>query len=137
MDKTCREALSRSDITVNEFVPPTGLYLLEFLLSAATFIGYSQRWWFAHGQVVERTLGSGFAKFSWTIQPWIISAMLLIHGVELVFFIPRLLIKHNANPWTTTWWLWVVFSFVEGQPSWWRFKRHVSKKQEEKQMQKH
>ncbi len=135
MDKSCRSTLQRSDITVNEFVAPTGLYLITFLATASTFLAYSQRWWFARGQIVERLLGTGFADFSWTIQPWLIAAMLLIHSSELVFFIPLYLQKHNVNPRSSTWWLWAFFSFIEGQFAWSRFKKHVAKKAKEKQKQ--
>ena len=137
MDKECLDALDKSDVTVREFVPPTGIYTLNFMVIAATFLSYSQRWWFGKGEIVERMLGSGFAKFSWTIQPWLITAMIGIHAAELVYFIPYHLSRHSVNVRTLVWWQWVCFTFVEGQFAFKRFKDLVRRKQEEKAKQKH
>ncbi|KAK3691884.1 hypothetical protein LTR37_018377 [Vermiconidia calcicola] len=137
IDKQCLEALVKSDITVKEFVPPTGLYALEFFIVAATFFSYSQRWWFAEGALVERMLGASFARFSWTIQPWLISGMIALHSAEMVFFIQKYLRKHSVNVRTGIWWEWAATTFIEGVFAFRRFKSLVAKKQEEKQKQKH
>ena len=112
MDKESLNGLGKSDITVKEFVPPHDFYALDFLVIAATFIAYSQRWWFGQGEIVEQVLGPMFASFCWTIQPWLISAMLLIHGSEAVFIAMPLLRKHSVNVRTRIWWQWMFFSFV-------------------------
>lgn len=137
MDKESLQGLGRSDITVKEFVPPTGLYALEFIIIASTFLAYSQRWWFGRGEVVERVLGSGFARFSYSIQPYLISAMASTHAAELVYFIRNKLSRHSVNPRTCAWWLWVGFTFIEGQFAFKRFDDQVSKKRDEKEKQKH
>ena len=137
MDKECLHALQKSDITVKDFVPPKGIYALEFLIIATTFLSYSQRWWFARGSIVERILGTGFARFSWTIQPWLITAMVVIHGAELVYFVRNHLRKHSVNVRTLLWWQWLGTTFIEGQFAFRRFNEHVNKKREEKQKQKH
>jgi hypothetical protein len=137
MDQLCRKSLSRSEITVKEFVPPTGFYLLEFLASFCTFIAFSQRWWFAKGGPVEGFLGAGFAAFSWKIQPWLITIMFAIHATEFAFFIPKFLKKYSVNPRTRVWWLWAASSFIEGQFGWMRFNAHVDRKLEQKRKQKH
>ena len=137
MDRRCVESLGRSDITVKTFSPPYGPYIIDFLVCAATFLGYSQRWWFAHGQIVDQILGSGFANFSYTIQPFVFWGMVLIHGTELAFFIPNYLLKHSVSPRTSVFWLWVATTFIEGQFAFWRFKGGVERKREEKQKQKH
>ncbi|KAM0695333.1 hypothetical protein Q7P36_005692 [Cladosporium allicinum] len=85
MDKTCVAALNRSDITINEFLWPKGLYAFELAVVAATFVGFSQRWWFASGEIVEAVLGSGFARFGLGIQPWLLGGLFVIHGAELAW----------------------------------------------------
>lgn len=137
MDKQCLQALGKSDITIKEFVPPTSLYLVEFMVIMATFIAYSQRWWFTKGAVVERILGHAFARFSWTIQPWLITFVVGIHVVELAYFIRNHLRRHSVNIRTALWWKWVGTTFIEGQFAYKRFNDLVSRKQEEKVKQKH
>ena len=137
MDTECRQALGRSDITIKEYVPPTGWYAPMFLIIVATFLGYSQRWWFEQGQVVERVLGSGFAKFSWTIQPWLITGMLILHVAEVVYFIPVHLKRHSVSMRIVLWWLWVATIFIEGQFGMKRWRDLVARKRYEKEKQKH
>lgn len=137
MDKESLDGLDKSDITIKEVVPPHGFYALDFLVVAATFVAYSQRWWFGHGQIVERYLGSSFAKFCWVIQPWLISAMLLIHGAEAVWLARSYLSKHSVNIRSAVWWQWVFFGFMEGQFAFWRFHDLVRRKRAEKEKQKH
>ncbi|KAF2169815.1 hypothetical protein M409DRAFT_20229 [Zasmidium cellare ATCC 36951] len=133
LDKECRKALGHSDVTVRQYVPPNNLiYRLEFLIISATFISYSQRWWFAAGGPVERLLGSTFAHFSWTIQPWLLAAMVSIHGAEAVYFALHKLRTHSVNPRSSTWWLWTFSCFIEGQFVYRRFEDLV-KSQREKQ----
>ncbi|KAK3713691.1 hypothetical protein LTR37_008385 [Vermiconidia calcicola] len=137
IDKQCLQALGKSDITVKEFVPPTGLYALVFFIVVATFLSCSQRWWFAEGAIVERILGALFARFSWTIQPWLISGMLVLHSSETVFFARNYLRKHSTNIRTAVWWQWAATTFIEGVFAFTRFKHLVAKRQEEKRKQKH
>jgi hypothetical protein len=138
MDKECLQALNKSDITVKEFVPPmiSAFYAIEFLVIASTFLGYSQRWWFARGAIVERLLGQGFAKFSWTIQPWLITFMLGLHAAEAIYFARNQLWKHSVNVRTPMFWKWIATVFVEGQFAFKRFYDHVEGKRQEKEKQK-
>lgn len=137
MDKECLEALGRSDITVKDFVPPTGLYALVFAMIATTFVCYSQRRWFERNGLVEHLLGQKFAAFSWTIQPTVFYGMIAIHGAELAYFIPNYLQKHSVNVRSALFWKWAFFVFVEGQFAYKRFNDLVQRKIEEKQRQKH
>lgn len=137
MDKECLAGLGRSDITINEFIWPTGIYALEFAIITATFIGFSQRLWFGRGQVVEQVLGAGFAKFAWTIQPWLISAMVVIHGAELINFHFTRLRKHSISMRSPIWWQWAVAEFVCGFLCTRRFDALVRWKKEAKEKQQH
>ena len=136
MDKESLRGLQKSDITVKEYVPPNGLYALEFLIIAATFVAYSQRSWFAKGAIVERLLGQGFARFSWTIQPWLIIALIGLHGSEAIYFSRKYLARHSVNIRTLLWWQWFGSAFIEGRFAYIRFNDHVAKKREEKEKQK-
>ncbi|KAK0943269.1 hypothetical protein LTR29_005253 [Friedmanniomyces endolithicus] len=71
MDREARRALNRSETTVKEFLPPTGIYAVLFTTITFVFLAYSQRWWFAPNQLVEAVLGPGFARFSYVMQPWV------------------------------------------------------------------
>lgn len=137
MDKECLAGLGRSDITIDEFIWPTGIYGLEFAIIAATFLGFSQRWWFEPGRVVEQFLGAGFARFAWTIQPWLILGMALVHGAELVYFIPTRLSKHSVSLRSPVWWQWAVAEFVCGIFCTSRFDALVRRKREAKEKQQH
>jgi hypothetical protein len=139
MDRESIRNLNKSDITVKEFIPPTisALYAMEFLIVASTFLSYSQRWWFARGSIVERVLGPGFARFSWIIQPWLISFMLALHSAEAVYFARNQLWKHSINIRSPTFWMWVGTVFVEGQFAFKRFHDHVDKTRQEKEKRKH
>ena len=133
LDKECRKALGHSDVTVRQYVPPNStLYRVEFFIIVATFVSYSQRWWFAEGGPVEKLLGSAFAHFSWTIQPWLIAGMIALHGGEAVYFALYKLRTHSVNPRSSTWWLWTLSTFIEGQFAYRRFDDLV-KSQREKQ----
>lgn len=125
LDKECRKALGQSDITVKSYITPTGLQAIPFLVVLATFVAYSQRWWFAPGEVVERFLGSGFAKFSWMIQPKLLGFLIVVHGGEMLYFAAVKLKHHAVNMKSPAWWLWTASTFIEGQFAYKRFDAHV------------
>jgi len=136
LDQTCLAALGRSDVTVRAFLPPTGLYAVEFAVIALTFVAFSQRWWFARGEVVERVLGPGFARFSWTMQPFVISVMLSFHLLEMLYCMRYKLVKHSVNPRTALFWKWAGTTFVEGGFALSRFNGLVRREREAKAKQK-
>jgi hypothetical protein len=137
MDKTCVAALGRSDITINEFIWPKGLYALELAVVAATFVGFSQRWWFASGGIVETILGSGFARFAWGIQPWLLGGLFVIHGAELAWFVPARLRRHSVDVRSGVFWLWVGAEFLGGVFCSMRFDGLVERKRVAKEKQQH
>lgn len=137
MDKECLAGLGRSDVTVNEFLWPKGVYALELAIVVATFLGFSQCWWFAPGQVVESVLGQTFARFGWLIQPWLLGGLFLIHGAELAWFVPARLKKHSVNVRTGVFWLWAIAEFFGGVFCSTRFDALVAKKRAAKEKQQH
>jgi hypothetical protein len=137
MDKDCLTALGRSDVTINEYVQPSGVYAAGLAICAATFLGFSQRWWFAADQVVASVLGQSFAHFAWTIQPWLLAGLFLIHGGELAWFIPARLQKHSVNVKTKEFWLWAISEFIGGVFCSTQFDALVERKRAAKAKQQH
>lgn len=134
LDKQCRTALGQSDVAVKAYLPPTGRQGIASWVVLATFIAYSQRWWFARGEVVESVLGSTFAKFSWNIQPTLLGFLVVIHGLEMVYFCSVKLKHHSVNVRSPAFWLWTASTFIEGQFAYKRFDTHVEAQREK---QKH
>ncbi|KAK0266466.1 hypothetical protein LTS09_000419 [Friedmanniomyces endolithicus] len=130
MDREARLALNRSETTVKEFLPPTGIYAVLFTTITFVFLAYSQRWWFAPGQLVEGWLGPGFARFSFVMQPWVLGVMLFMHTTEMLYFMRYKLIRHSVNPGSRLFWLWTGTTFVEGAGAFWRFNGLVRGKEE-------
>lgn len=114
MDKDCLAGLSRSDITVQEFVPSHGPYLALFLTVTATFVAFSTRANFESGGLVAAFVPKAFAHFCWTIQPFVFYPMVLIHGCEAYYMATGRLRRHSVNMRSKTWWQWVGTTFIEG-----------------------
>ncbi len=137
MDRETLQALDKSDITVKEFVSPTGIYSIAFTVIVAAFVAYSRRSWFERGRIVEQILGSDFARFSYIVQPLVFYGMLVLHSGELAYFIRNQLRRHSVNVRTFVWWQWVFFCFIEGQFAFKRFNDLVRRKREEREKLKH
>lgn len=113
MDKECLSALDKSEITVKEYIPPTGFHALGSLAVIATLIGFSTRIWFAPGGQVDR-ISPGFASFCFTVQPVLITLGLAIHSAEMIYMIRGRLRRHSVNVRTSLWWKWALGTFIEG-----------------------
>jgi hypothetical protein len=137
MDKESLAGLGRSDVTINEYTFPTGLHLLVDIGIVAATIYLSQRWWFAQDQVVHRLLGSSFAKFCWTVQPFLIVFIFVMHTGEAIYFMRNKLLKHSVNPRTRLFWQWAFSAYIEGGIAFVRFNQMVNAKRREKEKQKH
>ena len=122
MDKECLNGLGRSDITVKKFLPPHGLYLVLFAIVTVTFVGFSRRSNFDTGGILTRILPAAFNNFCWTVQPFVLYSMLIIHGVEAYHMATGRLRKHSVNINSKIWWQWAGATFIEGVGS---FNRRV------------
>lgn len=120
MDKDCVSALNRSDITVKEFVAPYGWHLAEFILVSAVFVGFSTRSSFVPSSILSSILPSVFRRFCWTIQPYLLTLMVVLHTWETVNFSQSRLRKHNVNVRSSIYWLWIGTTFIEGVSSFMR-----------------
>lgn len=114
MDKECLAGLNRSDITVNEFLPAHGPYLAGFIVVTVTFIAFSTRRNFDRDGYVAAVVPSGFSQFFWTIQPFVLYPMLVIHILESFHMATGRLRKHNVNVRSKIWWQWLGTTFIEG-----------------------
>jgi len=114
MDKECVGGLGRSDITVMEYIPPHGPYLIGFVVVSVTFIAFSMRSNFEKGGYIAAVVPSGFASFCWTIQPFVLYPMLVIHLVEAYHMARGRLTKHSVNIRSGVWWQWLGSTFIEG-----------------------
>ncbi|KAI4719280.1 hypothetical protein E4T48_04450 [Aureobasidium sp. EXF-10727] len=137
MDKECVEALGRSDITVKEFLAPTGVYLVSFIVISATFVAFRSRGNFEAGSAIAAVVPGAFARFCWTIQPFIWYGMLSIHSLETWHMARGRLRKHNVNIRSRVWWSWMATTFIEGVGAYNRFDKMVKEKRAEKDKQKH
>jgi len=132
LDNQSKQMLHLSDVTINKFYAPTGVFLVLFLTTAATWIGFSQRWWFEKGGPVAQFAGEGFAAFNYRIQPYFLPALGAAHLFESVLYSNTLLPHHGVNPRSLAYWLWAVSFVIEGQLAVARFKSVVSRLQKDK-----
>lgn len=114
MDRECLKALDRSDITIKEYLAPTGWYLALFILVSTVFVAFRTRGNFEAGSIIAAIVPGSFARFCWTIQPFIWYGMLAIHGAETYHMSNGRLKKHNVNIRSQVWWLWMGTTFIEG-----------------------
>lgn len=124
MDKDCLSGLGRSDVTVQEWLPPKGFHAVIFAAVVITVVAFSRRDWFAPGSQVD-AISPAFASFCFAIQPVLVPAMLIIHASEVVYMIRSRLAKHNVNVRTLVWWKWTSTTFVDGIGSFQRCVRSV------------
>lgn len=138
MDKESTAALARSDITIKSPPPAQPIFLLQLLIVLATFVGFSQRGWFADPNgTVANLLGRGFARFCWAIQPWLFWGMVGIHGAELAWFVPKKLRRHSVNPRSGAFWAWCVAEFLGGVFTLGVFDGEVARVRREAEKRKH
>jgi hypothetical protein len=114
MDKECIQALDRSDITVKEFQPATGIHLAVFVLVSTTFLAFGSRSNFEQGSLVSAFLTRSFADFCCSIQPLVLYPMLAIHSAEAWHMSRGRLRRHSVNVRSRVWWLWMATTFIEG-----------------------
>ncbi|KAF2005313.1 integral membrane protein-like protein [Amniculicola lignicola CBS 123094] len=141
LDKDTLVSLSRSDIAVTKYIPPYvhPAHLFNFSSCLLTYIVYSRPAHFRPGSLFFDNLFykfPGFANFSLTIQPWLMTIMLAIHIYESSLMI-RKLGKHGLTAYDGVWWGWLASCFVEGVTSFKRLDGLIAEKKKEKEAKKH
>ncbi|KAK3675191.1 hypothetical protein LTR78_005125 [Recurvomyces mirabilis] len=141
MDREAVTALKRSDITVKEYLPPTGLWSFPAAAICFAFLAFASRKWYTPGSYTHayllRIVGDDFTRFLFLAQPYILAFMLFMHTSEMLYFMQYKLIKHNVSPRTQLFWDWTASAFIEGGFAFWRFNDHVRGLEEEKAKKKH
>lgn len=134
MDAESLKGLGLSSVVVKDYKAPTGFPLFVFLLCATVFALYSRASNFIPGSMVFEVLqlhkAPGFARFSYTIQPWVILGMDVIHGAEALWMAKKLY-RHQVILFSQVWWKWMLTTFVEGITCHKRFD-HLVRVQQEK-----
>jgi Protein of unknown function (DUF2470) len=135
MHKHCLKALGRSDITIQEYRAPTGFGAVVFTTCLFTFIAFSRRAHFEPGSEFYSRLFQyvpGFAAFCYSIQPLLISLMVLIHVSEALHMWFYRLRPHNVRFGSRLWLCWFVNDLIEGYTTLQRFDALVAEKRGEK-----
>ena len=141
MDAEALEGLGLSSFEVKEYRPPHGFMAVVFAFCVATMVAFSKRSNFEAGSLFYEGLGlgyvPGFARFCWTIQPWLISSMVAIHVVEAGWMAKSRLRKYNVPLYSLLWWKWTASTFIEGFGGFKRLDALVGEMEAEKAKQKH
>jgi len=113
MDQEACTALGRSDITVKEYVPPTGFHLVVFVAAALTFPLLSREQNVAPGSLIHQSVPL-FADFVRKIRLPVLIVMLVLHSAEALYMANVKLIKHTVPFMSVLWWKWTASCFIEG-----------------------
>lgn len=114
MDRKCVTALGRSDITIRHFEVPRGAALGVFLAVVGGLAGWSSRSFFEEGGLWSFVLSEGWRERCFAIQPWFFWGIVVVHLLEVAFVMPGKLKRHNVNPASGAYWLWLGDTFLQG-----------------------
>ncbi len=140
LDAQAVKGLGRSDITIKKYAKPQGFLAVVFVLCSLTFIGFSRRSNFQPGSLLYDTLlrhVDMFANFCFTIQPVLISTMVVLHLGEAVYMARTRLRRHSVPTLSRLWWTWMLSTFVEGKGAFIRIDRIVKEEERKKASAKH
>lgn len=140
MNNEACSGLGCSPITVKEYVPPSGLMLVNFSLCFWTLSTFCRRAHFVPGSLYYAFLFQyipSFSSFCYTIQPLVFYAMVAVHLAEIIYMERSRLRRHTVRMFNRVWWTWLLSDFVEGWPATMRLDRLVKKEEEKQAKQKH
>ena len=140
MDMEALNGLKRSKITVKEYKMAEGPWITIPIAVVSTFAAFSMRSNFEPGTLFYDVLLKSvpnFAKFCYTIQPYLMAVMISIHTAEATHIASSRLEKHSIPAFSVLWWKWVVGTFIEGFGSFIRFDKMVKEEEERKAQAKH
>ncbi|KAI9733588.1 MAG: hypothetical protein M1834_003190 [Cirrosporium novae-zelandiae] len=129
------KATGRSIITIQQYTRPQGSWALLFFISALTFIFFSQRSNFLPGSLLYDMLLKyipPFARFCYSIQPLLISTMVVIHSGEVFWMDRSRMRKYNVPRFSRLWLTWILSTFIEGFGAYRRVDILVKKAQAER-----
>ncbi|KAH7392635.1 integral membrane protein-like protein [Pyrenochaeta sp. MPI-SDFR-AT-0127] len=141
MDKDTLQALGRSDISIQEYIPPTAKlgHLLNFTQCLLAYLLLPRPANFRPGSLLYDTVlfrYPPFANFNAQFG-WIVFAVMLpIHLFETHLMVKKLT-RHGRGLADGVWWKWVGSTFVEGVTAFWRLDGLIEEKRREKDAKKH
>jgi hypothetical protein len=140
MDVEARDDLQRSDITIKSYTWPKPLPAIVPISVILTLAAFTLRSNFRPGsylydEVLYRV--PGFAHFCYTIQPLVMTGIIVIHTFEVLYMASSRLKKHSVPMFSLLWWEWVVNTFFEGYGTFVRFDGMVRKEEEARAKRKH
>ncbi|KAI1610171.1 hypothetical protein EDD36DRAFT_443535 [Exophiala viscosa] len=139
MHNECLAALGLSDVVLKSYTPPDRAWQCALsalcLLIFATF-PFREQLRPESGSVIASiwSLGGlvpGLARLSYTLQPYVLGIMVVLHGAEAVWFTNRLK-RYWVEVGTWVWWCWVGDCLLEGVGCLTRFERVVGRLEAEK-----
>lgn len=145
MHNTCLEALDRSDVVVDKYVPPDRLwqYLVGVLcvLIYATF-PFRESLKPGSDTVAAKIWSLGglapwLGKLAYALAPAVLGFVVLAHSTEAVWLANGRLKRHWVEFGSVTWWCWVVDCFLEGGGCLMRFDKVVKAKESARKGGKH
>lgn len=142
LDKDALKILGRSDIPITSYIPPYSFHpghVYNFAQCLLAWAAFSSGGNFRPGSLLYDNLlfrFPGFANFSFTMQPYVITFMLVVHFIETIIMI-RKLWRHGLTPLEGVWWAWVASCYVEGLTSFKRLDWFLEEKRKEKEAKKH
>lgn len=140
MHHICASGLGLSDIAITQYRSPRGLQLLSFIVCAWSFLSFSTRRNFTPqtGWIFYKFWATlGLANFSYRIQPFVITFMLVVHFGEVVMLATPRLKKYGVPAFSPLWWKWIISNFVEGYGAILRMDALVDEERIANKMQKH
>ena len=135
MDTLAIAGLGRSSIMIKKYVKPSGFMLVVFIAAFLTFVNFSTRENFEPGSLLYDnilTYTPPFAKFCWSIQPFVIYPMVLLHGGEAIYMARSRLANHHVPVGSRLWLTWVCSTFIEGYGNFVRFDALVEEERKRK-----
>ncbi|KAK5209103.1 hypothetical protein LTR41_005502 [Exophiala xenobiotica] len=140
MHNDCLAELGLSDVVLDRYVPPDRAW--QWALSAlcalifATF-PFRESLLPESGSVIAWiwSLGGtlpGLARLGYTLQPFVLGVMLVLHAGEAVWFANTRLKRYWVEVGTAVWWFWVLDCALEGFGCLSRFERVVERLEAEK-----
>ncbi|PYH41426.1 DUF2470 domain-containing protein [Aspergillus saccharolyticus JOP 1030-1] len=141
MHKDCLDKLGLSDIKITTYhAPSRPSEVITFLVCLSGILAFSRRANLLPGGWVYEglRLGSGwwwprwFAAFCASMQPAVLTFVLVVHAFEAAMLAYTRLRKHGVALGSGAWWGWVLSTIIEGYGGFQRFDRVVREEEAKK-----
>lgn len=142
MDKQCRRALGRKEMTLKVYFAPRGFSGVVMLVCALTYLTFYRRANLSPTTAPEflRPILKkfpGVAEFLWKVQPMVFVPMVLVHLSEATYMHLTRLRPLNVSTGSNLWLKWMASTFVEGFGNFMRIDAWVKDEEERRAKSKH